>query len=171
MKDLITLFIHSIIISASTFGGGSQALFYQFGVIETAWITSIDLSAVLALGYATPGPAVFTTSTFIGYRIQGIFGAIVGTIGIFSVPTVCSIFAARYLARFTNNNHAKYFIKYVGLAASGLVAATAFLVFNYKSAAYWQFIIAILSFIASIRYSINPLIVILVATAIGLIFT
>lgn len=171
MNDLLMLFLHSLLISVSTFGGGSQALFYQFGVVETAWITSADLSAVLALGYATPGPAVFTAATFIGYSRHGLLGAVVGTIGIFTIPTVTSILAARYLAPLTKNPHAKYFTKCVGLIAAGLVAATALLVLDYTAAANWQFMIAALSFVVSLKYSLNSILILLTGVVIGLLFT
>ncbi len=60
ITDLAYLFVVSLLISVATFGGGSQALFYQYGVLQTHWITRTDLSAVLAFGYATPGPGIWS---------------------------------------------------------------------------------------------------------------
>lgn len=167
--DLLQLFFASMLISLATFGGGSQALFYQYGVLQTHWITRADLSAVLAFGYATPGPAVFGTATFIGYKVAGITGALIGTVGIFIVPFVLSIVAAKYLTHLLKNPHAELFVKGVGLAATGLVAATAFGVLNYHTAAVWQLAVTTAAFAVSLRWKLNPLFILVVGGVIGLV--
>lgn len=169
ISDLAQLFALSVFISLATFGGGSQALFYQFGVQQTHWIDKTDLSAILAFGYATPGPAVFGTATFIGYKLGGIPGAVIGTIGIFIVPFAMSIFAAKYFTHLLKNQHAALFVKGVGLAATGLVAATAFGVIDVQAIAWWQAVVALGSLGASIKWGLNPLFVLLAGGIIGLI--
>ena len=167
--DVAYLFAVSLLISLATFGGGSQALFYQYGVLQTHWITPTDLSAVLAFGYATPGPAVFGVATFIGYRIGGFAGAAIGTIGIFLVPFVAALVVSRYLNHLLQNPPAEMFVKGVGLAATGLVAATAFGVVQVDTVSLWQVIIAVSSLVVSIRWKVNPLYVIVVGGLIGLV--
>ena len=124
---------------------------------------------MLAFGYATPGPAVFGTATFIGYKIAGITGAIVGTVGIFAVPFVLSLVAAKYLSHLLKNPHAELAIKGVGLAATGLVAATAFGVLDYHSASLWQLAIVLGALAASIKWKLNPLFVLLAGGIVGLL--
>jgi chromate transporter len=170
IADLLQLFVASTLISLATFGGGSQALFYQYGVLQTHWITRTDLSAILAFGYATPGPAVFGTATFIGYKIAGITGAVIGTVGIFIVPFVLSLIAAKYLTHLLKNPHAELFIKGVGLAATGLVAATAFGVLNYNTASMWQLVIVAGALVVSLKWRLNPLFVLLIGEMIGIGF-
>jgi chromate transporter len=167
--DLLHLFLLSVFISLVTFGGGSQALFYEYGVVGNHWITRSDLSAVLAWGYATPGPAVFTTATFIGYHVGGVVGAVIGTVGIFIMPFLSSLLAARYLTNLLRNPHAEYFVRGVGLAAAGLVAATAFGVVQYKHMALWQLAIGLGSLIVSLRWKVNPLFILLVGGIVGLL--
>lgn len=169
ISSLVELFAASLLISLATFGGGSQALFYQFGVAQHQWISSADLAAVLAFGYATPGPAVFGTATFIGYKIGGIAGAAIGSIGIFIVPFMLSILAAKYFGHLLKNQHMELFSKGVGLAAAGLIAATACFVLNYTTAIPWQIIVALGAIIASLRWEINPAFILLAGGAIGLI--
>ncbi len=169
--DLLYLFITSMLISASTFGGGSQALFYQYGVLQTGWITKTDLSAVLAFGYATPGPAVFGTATFIGYHIGGILGAIIGTIGIFIIPFITSFLAAKYLKQLLTHPLANHFIQGVGLAAAGLVAATAFSIFQLSDAAVWQIAVAIAALMISLKWKTNPLFILAGGLLIGILLT
>lgn len=169
IADIISLFLLSLLISVSTFGGGSQALFYQYGVLQNHWISRVDLSAVLAFGYATPGPAVFGTATFIGYHIAGIPGALVGTVGIFIVPFLAAFLAAKYLKHLLQNIHGQQFVKGIGLAATGLIAATAFGILNFGSAAAWQVAIVIAALIVSLRLKTNPLFILLAGLIIGII--
>src|SRR5689334_17693589 len=118
MGELLQLFLTSMLISIAAFGGGSPALFFQYGVLQNQWINPTDLSAVLAFGYATPGPAVFGTAGFIGYHVAGIVGAVVGLAGIFIIPFVSSIFAAKYLTGLLKNRYASYILTGIGLAAT-----------------------------------------------------
>jgi chromate transporter len=169
ISDLVSLFVLSVFISLVTFGGGSQALFYQFGVSEQHWITSNDLSSVLAFGYATPGPAVFGTAAFIGYNIAGIPGAFIGALGIFIMPFALATIAAKYLGRFVDEPHVHYFIKGVGLAAAGIVAATAFNVLEVHPLTFAQVVIIVCSLIASLKYKINPLFILIAGGLLGFI--
>jgi chromate transporter len=169
MADLIYLVITSMLISLVTFGGGAQALFYQFGVAQYQWITRDDLTAVLAWGFATPGPAVFGTATFIGYRLAGVPGAIVGTVAVFIIPFLLSVFAARYLSHILADPRAAYVITGVGLAAAGVVAATAFNILPHHDITWWQGVIGVASFAVTLKWKLNPLFVLMAAGAAGLI--
>lgn len=166
--ELLQLFATLIFISLSTYGGGSQAFFYQYGVLQTHLITATDLSVALAFGYATPGPAVFGIATFIGYRLAGLGGAIVGTIGIFIVPFATALVSARYLSNVLNSRRAKTIIQAIGLGAAGLVAATSFNVLQYATATWWQWAVSLAAFYLSLRWKINPLFLIMAGTIIGL---
>ncbi|MEK7153595.1 MAG: chromate transporter [Patescibacteria group bacterium] len=168
MGELLHFFITMVLISALSFGGGAPALFYQFGVAETGWITSTDLTAVLAFGFATPGPAVFGTAAFIGYRLSGLDGALVGIVGVFVVPWGLAILAAKYLKAWLDHPHADYFIRGVGLSASGVVATTALNLMPPHIATHvWLLFIAAGAFMAVARWKVNPLYVLGVGGALG----
>lgn len=158
MSELVTLFMHMIVISLVSFGGGATALFYEFGVSQTDWITSNDLSAIIAVGYATPGPAVFGIGTFIGYRLAGMVGALVGTVGIFLMPWLLALLSAKYFSHWVKHPHARYFIRSVGLAAAGIVIYAAVSLMprgGFSNTGY--LLLAALAFIASTRWKINPM--------------
>src|SRR5262245_49413404 len=114
MTELLALFATSLLISLVSFGGGEQALFYHTSVTQQHWLQSTDLSAVLAFGYATPGPAVFGTATFIGYHLGGIGGALIGSVGVFIVPFILAVTAAKYFSHFFENQHVRHFVRGVG---------------------------------------------------------
>jgi chromate transporter len=72
-------------IGAFAFGGGYAAIpLFQHVVVDgMQWIDLKSFTDGIALGQITPGP-VFITATFIGYKINGISGALIATIGVFS---------------------------------------------------------------------------------------
>lgn len=168
---LILLFLNTLFISLLSFGaGGAPAYFYQFGVVQTHWITKSDLSSVLAFGFATPGPAANGTASFIGYHVAGLVGFIVGTIGIFISPLILSIIAAKYFNKLHEHVHAKQFIKGVGIAASGVVATTAIsLLPKHEVTNVYYVCITIGAFIAIAKWKLNPLLVLVAGGVLGLL--
>ncbi|HEX2948003.1 MAG TPA: chromate efflux transporter [Armatimonadota bacterium] len=89
------LFLALFHVGALTFGGGysSVPLFQHEAVAVHHWLTSREFLDGLALGQITPGP-VLITGTFIGYRVMGILGAVIGTIAVFSPGGLAMYFVA-----------------------------------------------------------------------------
>jgi chromate transporter len=106
---LFTLAAIMLKIDLFAFGGGFASLPLMLHEIVTvkAWMTNGTFMDGIALGQVTPGPIVIT-STFVGYIVQGLAGAIVATIAIFTpsffmVVTIAPIFdrlrSSPYFAR------------------------------------------------------------------------
>jgi chromate transporter len=169
IMELLQLFLTSMLISVAAFGGGSPALFYQFGVTQHNWINPTDLSAMLAFGYSAPGPTVFGTATFIGYHVAGFWGAAVATVGVFAVPFVGAILAAKYLTGLLHNRYAAFVLAGVGLAATGVVSATALHMLSFHQVFAWQIGVMILAFIASLVLRVHPLFIMFTGLVIGLL--
>ena len=71
-------------IGAFAFGNGMSIipLLEQVAVFNHHWLTLNEFTDGIAFGTITPGPFLIT-ATFIGYKVAGIVGSIVGTIGMF----------------------------------------------------------------------------------------
>ncbi len=72
----------------------------QMEVVEKKkWLTITEMSNILAVSEATPGPIAINTSTYVGYKIGGVFGAICATLGC-AIPSfiIISIIALFYEA-------------------------------------------------------------------------
>jgi len=71
-------------VNLLAFGGGytAIALMYQQTVESRGWLTPKEFVDGLALGQVTPGPVIMT-STFIGYRVGGIWGSLLATFCVF----------------------------------------------------------------------------------------
>lgn len=52
-------------------------------VTKKKWISDEDILDVVAIAESTPGPISLNTSTFVGYRTAGVFGAFCATLGVY----------------------------------------------------------------------------------------
>ena len=90
-------------IGAFAFGGGYAiiALLENEFVTKRGWIDHDEFMNVVAIAESTPGPIAINVATYIGYKLKGIFGAIVATVGVclpsFIIMYVVSLFYERFM--------------------------------------------------------------------------
>ena len=82
-KKLLSVFWVFFRIGAFTFGGGYAMipLIQRETVEKKKWITDDDILEIIAIAESTPGPIAINSSTFVGYRVAGFWGAFFGTFG------------------------------------------------------------------------------------------
>lgn len=97
MKDLWDLFLTFAKIGGFTFGGGYAMLpmLQKELVDKKKWTTEEALLDYYAIAQCTPGVIAVNTATLVGYRLKGVLGGIVATLGvIFPSVVIISIIAA-----------------------------------------------------------------------------
>ena len=98
MKILLELFLTFAKIGMFTFGGG----YAMISVIENncvdrkKWITHDEMMNMTVIAESTPGPIAINCSTFTGYKIAGLPGALVSTVGMV-IPSFVFIFVISML--------------------------------------------------------------------------
>lgn len=125
MKVLWELFIIFARIGGFTFGGGYAMLpMLQKEVVENKkWATSDELMDYFAIGQCTPGIIAVNTATFVGYKIKGVPGGIIATLGVVSPSLVIITVIAAFLQNFQD-------IVYVQYAFGGIRAAVVALILS-----------------------------------------
>ncbi|KAJ51128.1 chromate transporter [Clostridium tetanomorphum] len=123
MKVLMTMFWSFFKIGAFTFGGGYAMIpLIQAEVVDNKkWISKDEFLDILVISQSFPGALAVNTSTFIGYKIRGIIGAIMALLGTVLPSLGIIIFIASFFMQFRNNY-------YVDLSFKGISAAVPMLV-------------------------------------------
>ncbi len=120
------LFLVFLKVGALLFGSGYVLVAYlnRELVENLGWLTNAELLDAIAIGQFTPGP-ILSTSTFIGYKIAGLRGAVLATVGIF-LPSFLFVLAFnRFIPKMRKSKLLAGFLDAVNVAAVGVMAAVA----------------------------------------------
>jgi chromate transporter len=121
--DLVRFFLTFFRTGLGAYGGGFAIVPHLKQVIQTRnWITEKEFAEAVAIGKLTPGP-VLLLATFIGYLHQGLLGAIVATVGIFSAPFLLVVVAGSTLDRLRSRRFVRAGLRGLTPAVLGLMAA------------------------------------------------
>jgi len=121
-------------------------------VERLGWLTQTQLLDAVAIGQFTPGP-VLSTSTFIGYQIQGIQGAVFATTGIFLPSFLFVLLLNPIIPKLRKSRWASRFLDAVNISAVGIMTAVV-IQLSLASVTNWKTaLIAGLSIVTVIKYS------------------
>ncbi len=112
-------------IGAFTFGGGYAmiSMFENEFVTNKKWVTDEEFLDLVAIAESTPGPIAINSSTYIGYKMGGIFGSVAATLGMvlpsFTIIYIISLFFDRFLS-----------LSFVANAFRGIQACVVYLILS-----------------------------------------
>jgi chromate transporter len=106
-----------------SFGGAYASLvFVQRGAVaQYHWLSDGQLLDGVALSVATPGPFMLFT-TFVGYLVSGIAGAVLATFFVFFPSFVFVLCGALYVEKVRENRMIQAFLAGVSAAVVGVIA-------------------------------------------------
>lgn len=164
--DLAALMVK---VDLFAFGGGfaSVPVMLHQVVDVRRWMDSKTFMDGIALGQVTPGPIVIT-ATFVGYRIAGLAGAIVGTVAIFSPSFLMVLLTVPYFDRLQDALLFRWALRGVLASFVGLLLAVTI---QFARAASWSMpaiLLALAAFVA-LRLKIDVLWVVLVGAGVSII--
>ena len=89
-KTCLTLFTTAFYISAVTFGSGyvMVSVIKKRFVDELKWIDEDEMINMMALAQSSPGVISANTAMLVGYKMCGIFGAILAVLGVALPPLI-----------------------------------------------------------------------------------
>ena len=103
MNLLLLIFLSMFKIGCVAFGGGYAiiALLDHEFVSKRGWIEHDEFMDVVAIAESTPGPIAINVATYVGYKLKGVFGAIVATVAMclpsFGIMYLVSLFYQQFM--------------------------------------------------------------------------
>lgn len=131
MFVLFKLFFEFFKIGAFSFGGGMATLPYVYEMAEkTNWITIKDVSNILAVSQATPGPLACNIGTVTGMNAQGLLGAIIANIA-FVIPAILFMGVCyKMINKIRQSNKANEVIKVIRAGALAMLVTSSITLFK-----------------------------------------
>lgn len=171
MKELFDLFWTFCKIGALTFGGGYAMLpLIQREIVENKkWSTEKEILDYYAVGQCTPGVIAVNTATFIGYKLRGIIGGIVATLGVIFPSIVIILIIAAFLQNFADLAIVQSAFAGIRVAVVALIITTVVKLIKSSIKDYLGVIIAIIAFVISAFIGLSPVYVVIAAALTGFI--
>ena len=171
MKTLIDLLFTFCRIGGLTFGGGYAMLpIIQKEIVEEKkWATEEEVLDYYAVGQCTPGIIAVNTATFIGYKVHGIIGAIVATLGVVFPSLIIITIIAALLKNFANYSIVQHAFSGIRVVVIALIVSAILKLAKTSIKNSTTLIIAIIAFILVAFVNLSPIYIVIAAACIGLI--
>lgn len=170
--QLWQLFKTFSLIGAFTFGGGHAMLqlIREEIVSKHKWMTDEEFIDLFAVAQSLPGVFAVNISIFVGYRLQGFWGACVCALGTTLPSMLIILIIAMYLTQFRDNPYVEKVFKGIRPAVVALIAAPVVSTWRTMKLGWKKVWIPTLSAVLIWYWGVNPVTVIIIAGLLGWLY-
>lgn len=166
------------------FGGGYAMISMIQGEVVTRheWLSSNEFTDIIAISQMTPGPIGINSATYVGYsavvnagysHAVGILGSTIATVSVVLPSFILMVLISKFFLKYQKHPIIASVFEGLRPGVVGLLAAAALVLMNEENfGTYnWQILTSIIlfagTFIASYRYKVNPILLIVICGIIG----
>lgn len=125
LKLLISFFK----IGLFSFGGGYAMIpMIQNEIESNGWMSPTEFADIIAIAEMTPGPIAVNSATFVGYKVAGITGGLVATIGVSLPSLILILLVSRIFIKYMDHPVKNAIFYGVRPVICGLVLSAAFFI-------------------------------------------
>lgn len=170
MNQHLKLFTTFAKIGAFTIGGGYAMIpIIQKEVVEkNNWITEEDFMDIVAISQTAPGLLAVNISIFVGYRLEGVKGSIIATLGSIIPPFSIILAIALFFAGYQDNPAVIKIFQGIRPVVVALIAVPMINMAKKAKLNRFRLALAIVTTILIVFLKVSPLYILLV---VGVIFT
>nr|WP_296008999.1 chromate transporter [uncultured Blautia sp.] len=167
-------------------GGGMATIPFLYAISEkTGWFTATDIGNMIAISESTPGAIGVNMSTYVGFHVSGIIGALIATFGLVLPSIIVIIIISKMLKKFKDSQIVKKVFYGLRPASTGLIIAAGLgvaletffpgtkisdLSGIFASVQWERILLAAVLFFGIQKWKKHPVFYIVVAAVVGMLF-
>lgn len=160
--SLSRLFLVFAKIGAFTIGGGYMMVpAIQNEMSRRGWIPEDELPDIVAIAQSAPGLLTVNMSIFAGYRLRGIKGSIIATLGSITPPFLIILLIAMLSSSFQDNAVVLKILQGVRPASVAVIAAYMVKLAKSNCKQWWHWCIAAATLMGVAVLKISPIYILL----------
>jgi chromate transporter len=149
----------------------------QKELIALGWISVEEFGNIAAISQMTPGPIAVNAATYVGYRMGGLWGSLLATLGVSLPSFILVILVAHFIIKFKESKLVEACMKGIRPVTVAFIASAA-VFFAYESFVNVSlplliepgpFVIFVLAILASIFIKMDTILIMLLSGLLGLI--
>jgi chromate transporter len=171
MKQYIEIFLVFMKMGVITFGGGyaMMPIIERELINKRGWVTSEEVMDYYTIAQVTPGIIAVNVSTFVGHKRAGVVGGVLATCGFVFLPVCAVVLIGLCLRNFADLPVVKHAFGGIRVAVGALILQT---IWKMRKGAFKDkvsIIICALSFVMSVVFGANPVILVAAFGLLGLV--
>ena len=160
-------------IGIFTFGGGQAMipLLQKELVVNLLWIPMKEFLDFVAISEITPGPVAINMATFVGYKLRGLTGALVTSLGVILPSFIIILIIATVAHTFRTNRWVSAFLDGLQPVVLALLTYAVYSIARGGIPAWWGYVASLGILLLILKYGkkLNLFLVLLAAGALGLL--
>lgn len=172
MHILFKLYLAFLKIGTFGFGGGYAmlSLIEKEIVTNNSWISYTEFIDIIGISQMTPGPVAINSATFVGYRVYGILGSIVATLGVITTSFILVTLAYFFFQKFKESDLLTSALLGMRPALIGLIISVFLSLGRTSYIDLKSIIIAFIIGLMLIKTKIHPILIIVISGILGIVF-
>lgn len=171
LKKSLKLFTVFFRIGAFTFGGGYAMIPYieREIVDKNKWIESEEIIDIFAIVQSVPGVIAVNSSTFVGYRVAGLTGAIAATLGVVLPSYIIISIIALFLYNFKDYPFVNEAFHGIQAGVAALMCHVVYKLGKNSIKTGYGLALTLAAFLALTAFGASAILVLLIAGVLGLV--
>ncbi len=156
-------------IGAFTFGGGYAMIpLIEVEVVDKKkWISKEEFLDIVVISQSFPGALAVNASTFVGYKVEGVKGAIMALLGTILPSFSIILIIASFFMQFRNNYYVDLVFKGISAAVPVLVLIAVISLSKSVKKNYMNLILVLVTVLLVSIIKIHPVVVIILSGIYG----
>lgn len=149
-------------IGAFTIGGGYAMIpLIQNEMSRRGWLSEEELPDIIALAQSAPGILAVNVAIFAGYRIRGLKGSIVATVGTALPSFIIILFIAALFSGYQNNPDVIRIFKGIRPVVISLIAVPMIKLAHKNNKTWWAWAISVITLALVSFLKVSPIYILL----------